>query len=445
MSDRANRVRSSEPKQAAVEIIDGLAEARLTPREFLAEVTKALSEVRSGTWVAALMSKDVSSSVVLSGNSSNQLQADYVDGMVAEIDRPQRAPTMSLSQQVIESGRRVFMPAVPWDEFVSMLTPFEQTYVRDHPPPVIPEFESVLVVPMHSRGAIVGSLGLFEQEVSNRITEDETRWIQEVADRIGMATENAQLYEDAIMRLDRLSSMQRINRAISASLDLPFTLKVILEQVLDQLKVAAADVLLLDESDGMLEPVASMGFLATAVPGFRLSVEEALPGRALTSTHIETVTTPSGFSQLRRRSLFAREGFKSYVTVPLAPRGKLAGVLEVFDRSALSPDQEWLSFLDSMASGAAIAIDVTALNERVKMAGSNGLSNKSRIKAPELSKVEWEMLKLLVEGQTNREISAHVHLSQNTIKFHVRQMLQKTGSTNRTDLTRQAIQAGWLQ
>jgi DNA-binding NarL/FixJ family response regulator len=98
-----------------------------------------------------------------------------------------------------------------------------------------------------------------------------------------------------------------------------------------------------------------------------------------------------------------------------------------------------------MASGAAIAIDVTALNERVKMAGSNGLSNKSRIKAPELSKVEWEMLKLLVEGQTNREISAHVHLSQNTIKFHVRQMLQKTGSTNRTDLTRQAIQAGWLQ
>jgi DNA-binding NarL/FixJ family response regulator len=62
-----------------------------------------------------------------------------------------------------------------------------------------------------------------------------------------------------------------------------------------------------------------------------------------------------------------------------------------------------------------------------------------------LSKVEWEVLKLVVEGQTNREISAHVHLSQNTIKFHVRQMLQKTVSTNRTDLTRQAIQQGWIK
>ena len=74
-----------------------------------------------------------------------------------------------------------------------------------------------------------------------------------------------------------------------------------------------------------------------------------------------------------------------------------------------------------------------------------GAPAKSRTKVPELSKVEWEMLKLLVEGQTNREISDRVHLSQNTIKFHVRQILQKTGSVNRTDLTRHAIQEGWLR
>jgi DNA-binding NarL/FixJ family response regulator len=64
---------------------------------------------------------------------------------------------------------------------------------------------------------------------------------------------------------------------------------------------------------------------------------------------------------------------------------------------------------------------------------------------PELSKIQWEVLQLLVEGQTNREISERVHLNQNTIKFHVRQMLQKTGTTNRTDLTGQAIQDGWLR
>src|SRR6202022_4160755 len=181
----ANPVRTNAPKQAAVEIVDGFSETLRTPKEFLAAGTKALSEVRSGTWVASLMGKDPSSSMVLSGDSSNPAQADYVDGMVAEIDRPQRAPNMSLSQQVIESGRRLFMPSWPWEEFVSMLTPFEQTYLKDHPPPIVPEFESVLIVPMHSRGAIVGSLGLFEQDISNPITEEEAHWIQEVADRIG--------------------------------------------------------------------------------------------------------------------------------------------------------------------------------------------------------------------------------------------------------------------
>jgi GAF domain-containing protein/DNA-binding CsgD family transcriptional regulator len=444
MSHTANGA-TSKPQHRAVEVIERLAGSRLTASEFLAEVTKALSEVRSGTWVAALMSKDPSSSVVLAGDSANPSLADYVDGIVAVIDRPQRAPTMSLTQQVIETGRRVYLPALPWEEFVSMLTPFERTYLKDNPPPTTPEFEGVLVVPMHSRGAIVGSLGLFEQDGSHPITEEDAQWIQDLGDRIGAATENAQLYEDAIMRMDRLSSMQRISRAISASLDLPFTLKIILEQVTSRLKVDAADVMLVDESDGMLAEAASTGFTLTAIPDFRLPLDEGLTRRVLAGRHIETVSAPSQFSQPQRRSLFAREGFKTYGAVPLAAHGQLAGVMEIFHRSELNPDQEWLSFLDAMACVAAIAVNIATLNARLNQAGPTHRSQTTRVKVPELSKVEWEVLKLVVVGQTNREISAHVHLSQNTIKFHVRQMLQKTDSTNRTDLTRQAIQQGWIK
>jgi DNA-binding CsgD family transcriptional regulator len=445
MSDPANGYTGSEAQQMAVEIIDRLADARLTPAEFLAGVTKALSDVRSGTWVATLMGKDPSSSLVLSADGANPSMADYVDGMVAEVDRPQRAPTMSLSQQVIETGRRVFWPAVPWLEFVSMLTPFEQTYLKYHPPPITPEFQSVLVVPMHSRGAVVGSLGLFEQDASNPITEKDADWIQEAADRLGMVTENAQLYEDAIMRLDRLSSMQRVSRAISASLDLPFTLKVILEQVTHQLKIDAADVLLVDESDGMLATAASTGFMLTAIPNFRLRLDEDLTGRVLAGRHIETVSAPSEFSQAQRRSFFAREGFKTYGSVPLAAHGKLAGVMEIFHRSVLEPDNEWLSFLEAMACVAAIAVNIATLNERLNSAASSHPSERMMTRVPKLSRLEWEVLKLVVQGQTNREISAHVHLSQNTVKFHIRQMLQKTDSANRTDLTRQAMQHRWLQ
>jgi DNA-binding NarL/FixJ family response regulator len=50
----------------------------------------------------------------------------------------------------------------------------------------------------------------------------------------------------------------------------------------------------------------------------------------------------------------------------------------------------------------------------------------------------------LVEGLTNREIAARIHLSQNTVKFHVRRLLDKAKTSNRTELTRKATQEGWL-
>jgi DNA-binding CsgD family transcriptional regulator/GAF domain-containing protein len=439
------KVNGGNPSPDVIDVIDELAAARLSARDLLEEVTAALSRHRSGTWVTTLMGKDPNIQLVLSANAGDPSLADYVDEIVAAIDSPGRAPTMSLTQQVIETGRRVFFPNLPFDQFVSMLTQFERDYLNSQPPPGAPFPQDVLIVPMRSRGSAIGSVGIFARDISNPVTDQYADWLQVVADRLGMATENAQLYEDAIVRLERLSSIHSISRAISANMDLPFTLKAILDQVVDQLKVCAADFLLIDERDGMLATAASTGFVATAVPAFRLSVEEGWSRRGLTGRHIETVKAPSDFSQVRRRPLFAREGFKSYVAVPLAAHGKLVGLMEVFDRSALSPDEEWLSFLDSMASVAAIAVDMAELNERIRTAVPNTAPPKSRTKAPELSKVEWEMLKLLVEGQTNREISAQVHLSQNTIKFHVRQMLQKTGTTNRTDLTRQAIQEGWLR
>jgi len=180
------------------------------------------------------------------------------------------------------------------------------------------------------------------------------------------------------------------------------------------------------------------------MPDYRLPVDDDLPGRVLTGRRIETVTALSAFSQFRRRSLFAREGFKAYGAVPLIARGQLGGVLEVFHRSPLQPDQEWLGFLDALASDAALAIDNAAMFEKLRTAGSGPAPARARQPAPELSRVETSVLALVVEGHSNREIASRLHLSQNTIKFHVRQVLQKVGATNRTELARRATQEGWL-
>jgi DNA-binding CsgD family transcriptional regulator/GAF domain-containing protein len=268
--------------------------------------------------------------------------------------------------------------------------------------------------------------------------------LQAIADRTGLAAENAQLYEDAINRLERLAALQSVSLAVSASPDLRLTLKVILDHVTSQLKVDAADVLLLDESDNTLVLAASTGFQATAVPDYRLPADDGVPGRVVNSRRIETVTALSAFSQFRRRSLFAREGFKAYGAVPLSSRGKLLGALEVFQRSPLNPDQEWLAFLDALGSVAAVAIDSATMQERLRHVRVAGQPPRPTKAAPNMSQLEKEILRLAADGITNREIAARVHLSQNTVKFHMRQLLQKTGASNRTELAHQAAKEGWL-
>jgi DNA-binding NarL/FixJ family response regulator len=58
---------------------------------------------------------------------------------------------------------------------------------------------------------------------------------------------------------------------------------------------------------------------------------------------------------------------------------------------------------------------------------------------------ESEVLALIAEGQTNREIAAALVISERTAKFHVSSILRKLGASNRTEAVRLAGQKGWLR
>lgn len=55
------------------------------------------------------------------------------------------------------------------------------------------------------------------------------------------------------------------------------------------------------------------------------------------------------------------ESFVGYYAVPLISRKDVQGVLEVFQRGPLEPDEEWLDFLHTLAGQAAIGIDNATL------------------------------------------------------------------------------------
>ena len=424
------------------EVTDQLAKAGMEPRAILHTVTRALNRLRPGVWVATLIGKDPSDIQIVVANPEDE-DSDYLATYVDTMRAGGKLESTPISSRVIESGQTLLLPDITIEGLGGYMNDDVRNFLSVNPFMAPGTHLGVVVAPMRARGATIGTLGLFERRGSNPLTEKDTIWVQAIADRTGIAVENAQLYEDAVNRLDRLAALQSVSLAVSASPDLRLTLKVILDHVTSQLKVDAADMLLLDESDNTLALSASTGFLATSVPLYRLPVDDSLPGTAVASRRIETVTALSAFSQFRRRSLFAREGFKAYGAVPLISRGRLLGALEVFHRSTLTPDQEWLSFLDALGSVAAVAIDSATMQERLRELRGRGAGPKQS-RGPDMSRIETDIMRLAVEGMTNREIAAKVHLSQNTVKFHIRQILQKTGASNRTELAHHAAKEGWL-
>lgn len=61
-----------------------------------------------------------------------------------------------------------------------------------------------------------------------------------------------------------------------------------------------------------------------------------------------------------------------------------------------------------------------------------------------LSERELEIVSLVAQGLTNREIAVRVYLSPNTVKVHLRNIFSKTGVASRTELTMLAVKEGWV-
>ncbi len=64
--------------------------------------------------------------------------------------------------------------------------------------------------------------------------------------------------------------------------------------------------------------------------------------------------------------------------------------------------------------------------------------------AEPLSEREAEVLSLVAEGLANKEIAARLRISEHTVRFHVRALLGKLGTQNRTEAVVRALRLGLI-
>jgi len=230
---------------------------------------------------------------------------------------------------------------------------------------MIDEMVSVAGIPLITQEAEVGVLWIGRKAP---ITNDDIHLLTAIGDMIANALHRAAQHEQTERRLQRIAALHAIDQAITSSLDLQVTLSILLEQVIRQLEVDAADVFLHDSQLRMLTFSDGRGFKLNSsknVSAQRLG--EGLAGNVALKRQLVSIPNLSQTEQaILRNSMLKEEGFVAYYGMPLIAKGKLKGVLEIFHRKPLIIGTEWIDFLRALATQAAIAIDNAELFEDIQ-------------------------------------------------------------------------------
>ncbi len=165
-------------------------------------------------------------------------------------------------------------------------------------------------------------------------------------------------------QVDYLKALREIDRVILSNFDLRLSLNNLLSQALRLLSVDKGVILLVNYPMNCLEYSVGLGFWTRAMETVRFKLGEGRAGQVVLQRHLLRIADLAGEQDDPfLDDLLKQEKFASFYGVPLIVKGKVIGVLELFHRSTIEHDQEWLDFLNSLAGQAAIAIDNSRLFE----------------------------------------------------------------------------------
>lgn len=268
--------------------------------------------------------------------------------------------------------------------------------------------QALAFVPLIAQEQVIGTLAIGRNAV---ISESELHVLETIGDIVASAIQRANLFDQTERRLRQVQSLRTIDMAITADMNLRVTLHIILDQVMVQLHVDAADILLFRPESQVLEYTAGLGFRSRVTPQCVLGMGEAIAGQVAQERRIIRILNFTAEDAPFSRSAFlAEEGILSYFGLPMVAKGQLLGVLEILHRSPINPEHEWLQLMEALSVQAAIAINNSELFEQLQQ------SNQELIQAYDTTLEGWaralELRDRETEGHSRRVTEMTVRLAR---------------------------------
>ena len=234
-----------------------------------------------------------------------------------------------------------------------------------------PRVKTWLGVPLVNQDEVIGMFTIDRNE-ENIFSEDDIAIAMEFANRAAITITNAQLYEQTIWQIKKLEILRKIDAVITGSIDLHSSLMEILTYIQHGLKVDAVSIILYDEEKGKLTSERGVGFKSEVDVSVEISLGQGFCGYVALEREtlfISDVTFKE--TSLRYPVDLRAEEITSYYGLPLVARGKLEGVLQIYNHSRLNPDQDWINFANALAGQAAVAVYNISLFTELVQANSD--------------------------------------------------------------------------
>ncbi len=327
-------------------------------------LVKASAALRSTQSRAAVIPVILEESMKLLNSSGAALMLLYPDTQILQIEQASGS-WVSLSGEQIGSNQGINRNVLESGQlFIENNADAEGTFPW---PELVPPAKCVAFAPLIVSGQAIGVLALGRE---NAFTLFDASLINAISDMAAIAIHRETLHEQTIASLQRISALHTVDMAINASLDMHFTLNVLLEQLTSQLGVHGATVLLFNPKTLTLDHGAARGFNNLAVTRVHIHMGDQLAGLVALKRVQIRVPSPTGATSHLIPPSLAAEGFKTYFGIPLVAKGQIKGVLELLHRADYHMDSARIEFLETLADQAAIAIDNAELFNNLQVSNT---------------------------------------------------------------------------
>lgn len=296
---------------------------------------------------------------------------------------------------------------------------------------------SELAVPLLLEGRLLGVLDV-QSLINNAFDDHDVTTLRTIADQIAIALENARLFKEEQERSEALALMLTTTRAAGSSLLLEEVLPRLAEGFATAAGVPNCAICLVDEDDNSLVPAACVGGAGIGVgtsPAFDLAKLRLEALKIDDSPVIQQILDQQApffcceipEPRLVDPSLTELIGGMSALAVPLAARGRIAGIAFVIAEEAggsFSPER--IRLIQGVADSAGLAIE----NARL-FAQSQALAI-----AEERGRLAQEIHDTIAQGLT--AISLHLDLADAYLPKKPEQAAEKVRRA--LDLTRQNLE-----